>query len=407
MSNGAGGPSGIITRTYKSGSIIYFEGDKSEYIYILKAGKVFLTTIKLDTGEEYKEEVRQGEFFGVKSALGKYPREDTAQTMGNTTVLVLTPADFERLVLKNANVVKKMLRVFSNQLRRIVKMERSVLGETEIVNPDAELFKIGEYYYKAGVVKHAQYAYKRYMEYYPDGEHASLAMKRIRGIDAGEPAPPDIGGHDIAPAPAPPKPAGVSGGDDFSFDEPDKSKDMIDFDDSGHEEEFAAGGGSAGSTSLSSEMDDFFSDTKSPSLDDLSADVTMSDSPRDLNDAADTSFGKGNYTMALELYQKIITLNRTASPDEKKIFEKAHFDAGRCYMEMGKPKEALDLMSKVLRNFTGSPYVKAAIFHIGMIFESVNQKDKAITYYNKVLNMSPKDKLNSDALTKIKQLQGK
>ena len=42
-----------------------------------------------------------------------------------------------------------------------------------------------------------------------------------------------------------------------------------------------------------------------------------------------------------------------------------------------------------------------------VFFESVNQKDKAITYYNKVLNMSPKDKLNSDALTKIKQLQGK
>ena len=406
MSNGAGGPSGIITRTYKSGSIIYFEGDKSEYIYILKAGKVFLTTIKLDTGEEYKEEVRQGEFFGVKSALGKYPREDTAQTVGNTTVLVLTPADFERLVLKNANVVKKMLRVFSNQLRRIVKMERSVLGETEIVNPDAELFKIGEYYYKAGVVKHAQYAYKRYMEYYPDGEKAALAMKRIRGIDAGEPAPPDIGGHDAGPAPAPPKQAEA----DFSFDEPDKSKekDMIDFDDSTHEDEAPVPSRSAsGGTSLSSEMDDFFADTKAPALDDFDADVTMSDSPRDLNDAADTSFGRGNYPMALEMYQKIISLNRTASPEEKKLYEKAHFDAGRCYIEMGKPKEALDLMSKVLRNFTGSPYLKPAIFHIGMIFESVNQKEKAITYYNKVLNMSPKDKLNSDALTKIKQLQGK
>lgn len=406
MSNGAGGPSGIITRTYKSGSIIYFEGDKSEYIYILKAGKVFLTTIKLDTGEEYKEEVRQGEFFGVKSALGKYPREDTAQTVGNTTVLVLTPADFERLVLKNANVVKKMLRVFSNQLRRIVKMERSVLGETEIVNPDAELFKIGEYYYKAGVVKHAQYAYKRYMEYYPDGEKAALAMKRIRGIDAGEPAPPDIGGHDAGTATAPPKQAAAE--PDFSFDEPDQSKekDMIDFDDSSHDDE-APSRGAGGGTSLSSEMDDFFADTKSPGLDDLDAEVTLSDSPRDLNDAADTSFGRGNYPMALELYQKIISLNRTASPEEKKLYEKAHFDAGRCYIEMGKPKEGLDLMSKVLRNFTGSPYLKPAIFHIGMIFESVNQREKAITYYNKVLNMSPKDKLNSDALTKIKQLQGK
>jgi hypothetical protein len=31
MSNGL--QSGIRTRTYKSGSIIYFEGDKSEYIY--------------------------------------------------------------------------------------------------------------------------------------------------------------------------------------------------------------------------------------------------------------------------------------------------------------------------------------------------------------------------------------
>ncbi len=406
MSNGAGGPSGIITRTYKSGSIIYFEGDKSEYIYILKAGKVFLTTIKLDTGEEYKEEVRQGEFFGVKSALGKYPREDTAQTMGNTTVLVLTPADFERLVLKNANVVKKMLRVFSNQLRRIVKMERSVLGETEIVNPDAELFKIGEYYYKMGVEKHAQYAYKRYMEYYPDGEHASLAMKRVRAIDAGEPAPPDIGGHDTGPAAAPPKQA--AGEADFSFDEPDQSKDMIDFDDSAHEDEAPAKGSSASSSSLSSEMDDFFADTKNPGLDDLGIDdAAASNSPRELNESAEASFAKGNFSMALDLYQKIISLNKTTGPDEKKLYEKAHFDAGRCYMEMGKPKEALDFMSKVLRNFTGSPYVKAAIFHIGMIFESVSQKEKAITYYNKVLNMSPKDKLNSDALTKIKHLQGK
>ncbi|HNW27715.1 MAG TPA: tetratricopeptide repeat protein, partial [Spirochaetota bacterium] len=251
-----------------------------------------------------------------------------------------------------------------------------------------------------------QYAYKRYMEYYPDGEKAALAMKRIRGIDAGEPAPPDIGGHDAGPAPAPPKQAEA----DFSFDEPDQSKekDMIDFDDSTHEDEAPVPSRSAsGGTSLSSEMDDFFADTKAPALDDFDADVTMSDSPRDLNDAADTSFGRGNYPMALEMYQKIISLNRTASPEEKKLYEKAHFDAGRCYIEMGKPKEALDLMSKVLRNFTGSPYLKPAIFHIGMIFESVNQKEKAITYYNKVLNMSPKDKLNSDALTKIKQLQGK
>ena len=108
---------GIITRGYKSGSIIYFEGDKSENIYILKSGRVLLTFTKIDTGEEVTEDVRQGEFFGVKSALGKYPREETAQTIGETTVLVLSMADFERMILRNVIVVSKMLRVFSNQLR--------------------------------------------------------------------------------------------------------------------------------------------------------------------------------------------------------------------------------------------------------------------------------------------------
>ncbi|TFH39150.1 MAG: tetratricopeptide repeat protein, partial [Chrysiogenales bacterium] len=394
MTNSAGGPSGIITRSYKSGSIIYFENDKSEYIYILKAGKVVLTSLKLDTGEEVKEEVRQGEFFGVKSALGKYPREETAQTIGNTMVLVLTPADFERLVLKNANVVRKMLRVFSNQLRRVVKMERSVLGEGEIVNPDSELFKLGEYYYRAGVLKQAQYAYKRYMEYYPDGEYASQAMQRIKGIDAGEPPPEGIGFHDDAPA-SPRRAASVD--DELTLAESSGPADMLDFDDDSHDEG-AGGAAESTRTALSDEMDDFLSDPGAEGLDDFSIDSGRGDSPRELDEAAESSFAKGNYALALDYYQKIVSLNRTAGPDEKNIFEKALFQAGRCHMELGKPKEALELLSRILRSSPGSAYVKSAIFNIGAIFESVNQKDKAITYYNKVLNMSPKDKLNGDAL---------
>jgi len=47
---GGGFQSSIIPRSYKSGSIIYFENDKSEYIYILKSGRVILTYTKIDTG---------------------------------------------------------------------------------------------------------------------------------------------------------------------------------------------------------------------------------------------------------------------------------------------------------------------------------------------------------------------
>jgi len=399
MSNGtASGPSGIITRSYKPGSIIYFEGDKSEYVYILKSGKVVLTSIKLDTGEEQKEEVRPGEFFGVKSALGKYPREETAQTVGNTLVLVLTPADFERLVLKNSNVVRKMLRVFSNQLRRIVKMERSVLGETEIVNPDAELFKLGEYYYRQGQYRHAQYAYKRYMEFYPDGEHAALVMKRIRAIDAGEPSPLDLGVNH-APKPGAPAALSMERSDEAGTG---KGADLLDFTDSGDEPPPASGGSR---TALTDEMDDFLSDDVSLGIDDLGA--AGGESPIELNEAADASRLRGSFDEALELYKKIISMNRTSSPDEKKVFEKAHFDAGVCLMKLGRQREALEMFSNILRAMPGSSYVKDAIFQIGAIFESAGQRDKAITYYTKVLNMPPKDKLSGEALNRIKKLQGK
>ncbi len=268
MSNGAmGQTSGIVTRRYKHGSIVYFENDKSEYIYILKGGRVILTSIKVDTGEEVKEEIKPGEFFGVKSSLGKYPREETAQTIGETVLLVLTLADFERLVLQNVNVVRKMLRIFSNQLRRIGKSQREVLGESESINPAEELFKIGEYYYKVGRVQQAQYAYKRYMEYYPDGKYSGPSMQRIRAIESGSTGG---GGEDFSPVgPASPPSAPMRGDEnvdftDFSIDDekpaaPPPSPSRSPLDDFGVD--------AASSSPLASEMDDFFSEGKSVDFD--------------------------------------------------------------------------------------------------------------------------------------------
>lgn len=63
---------------YKANSIIYFKGDTSERVYILKSGKVSLKSNDIETGQEMQEMIQMGEFFGVKSALGKYPREETA-----------------------------------------------------------------------------------------------------------------------------------------------------------------------------------------------------------------------------------------------------------------------------------------------------------------------------------------
>ncbi|HOO70467.1 MAG TPA: tetratricopeptide repeat protein [Spirochaetota bacterium] len=393
MANGMSSPSGIAPRTYKSGSIIYFEGDKSEYIYVLKSGRVVLTSVKLDTGEEVKEEVRQGEFFGVKSALGRYPREETAQTIGETIVLVLSLSDFERLVLRNVNVVRKMLRVFSNQLRRINKTQRTVLGEKDTINPDAELFRIGEYYFKTAVFQQAQYAYKKLMEYYPDSKYAGTAMDRINAIASGNTAVPVSGMEamdDIQPDSA--------GFDDFDLE-----------DKGGSDFEPAPAGADAGSGSLSDEMDDFLSDDSLGDLDDFTIDepggVDENFIPHLFENAREL-FDEGHVDQALEVYEKIISSDDIVSDDDKRIYENSHFEIGRCYMKQGKPREAMASFSTVIKNFPRSENVKKAFFYVGQIFESAKQKDKALVYYKKAASMAPGDSVSQQAAARIRQLQG-
>jgi len=397
---------GIITRGYKSGSIIYFEGDKSENIYILKSGRVLLTFTKIDTGEEVTEDVRQGEFFGVKSALGKYPREETAQTMGETTVLVLNMADFERMILRNVNVVRKMLRVFSNQLRRLGKTVRTVLGESDNVNPEVELFRIGEHYFKAGDFNKATYAFKKYMEYYPDTDYSKLAMDRIKAISSG-------GGVSQN---KPVKPAIDDGLTDFSMD--DDSDDIFSFDDKPApkkemKQDFSFDsdiGEPAIASELSSEMDDFLSD------DDMLGD--FGDFEMDSKSSAKavptlrekfedgiSSFKMDNYKDALEVFSDIINDGMPEKPQDMKVFIDAYFHTGVCFFNLRNYKEAMNHFAEIIKKYSDSERMKESLLYIGEIFQAAGQKEKAITYYNKVANASPKDSLNSKAFDKIRALQ--
>jgi len=390
-----------MTRVYKPGSIIYFENDKSEYIYILKSGRVILTYTKIDTGEELKEEVRQGEFFGVKSALGKYPREETAQTIGETVVLALSLSDFEKMILKNVNVVRKMLRVFSNQLRRLNRTVRTVLGDSDNVNPQLELFRIGEHYFKTGDFTKAIYAFKKYMEYYPDTDYAKLAMDRIKTINSGGTA------ADSAPMPGQKKAASESF-DSFSMDDSD---DGFSFDESPAPSRKAASPGfsageKASASEFSSEIDDFLSDDDDD-LGGFSLDEPAGKGPslQEIYDRAESSLDMNNYSAALELFREIITKASPSKPNDKRLFIDSYYHSGVCSFELKDLKGAMSYFAEITRSYSDSDRLKGSLFYIGRIFEIAGQGDKALGYYNKVMNMKPRDSINSKAMDRIQALQ--
>ena len=169
---------------FNTGSLIYYTGEEANKIYILQSGKVSLVYTDIETGDNVRGPVQPGEFFGVKSALGHLPREEHAIVMANNTVVVaFTVPEFEALAMSNTRIILKMLKVFSNQLRRVHAQVAS-LTKSESVEPDEGLFAIGEKYLKNKRYAHAQYVFSRYLLHYPESVNAKQAEKNLQLAEA-------------------------------------------------------------------------------------------------------------------------------------------------------------------------------------------------------------------------------
>ena len=134
---------------YTKGSIVFFEGDKNDDIYILQSGAVALKSVDLQTGEQIIEQLHIGEFFGVKSALAHMPSLVTAMVVVDSNVVQLTVAEFEKMFGGKAAITEKMLRVFSKTLRDIHKKTREFLGGDSVeISSEVGMFMVAHAFYK-------------------------------------------------------------------------------------------------------------------------------------------------------------------------------------------------------------------------------------------------------------------
>jgi CRP-like cAMP-binding protein len=170
------------TLQFRPGAVIYFQGDAAERIFLLQKGAVNLTYQDIETGQDIHETVQGGEFFGVKSALGRYPREENSMAMTETTLVAFTVPEFEQLASGNTRIILKMLKVFSTQMRRVHK-RLSSLTESRTENPETGLFKVAEYYVKNKRFSEARYVCSSYLTYYPTGKFTDKASKYLEAAE--------------------------------------------------------------------------------------------------------------------------------------------------------------------------------------------------------------------------------
>lgn len=152
---------------YTKGSIIYFEGDHDDRVFIMQSGAVLLTSTDIESGQPVAEQVKNGEFFGVKSALGHFAREETATALVPTVAVALTVQEFEILFSQNKALILKMLRVFSNQLRQIHKKTESILNNiTE--DQQSGMLAVAKSFYDDEQYRSACDVYLKFLKRYPN-----------------------------------------------------------------------------------------------------------------------------------------------------------------------------------------------------------------------------------------------
>ncbi len=309
---------------YKTNSVIYFKGDVGDRVYILKTGRVSLTSTDVETGQEIHDYIQTGEFFGVKSALGKYPREENAVVLSDASVIMFTVPEFEQLASQNTRIIMKMLKVFSNQLRRLHAKVRNLLAEEEQADPEVGLFQNGEYYLKKKHYAHALYAFNKYLEHYPSGRFAEKARELSQTAE--------VYAQKYGQGKGPAVPGLESSGETKQATKPQQGRQL-------------------------------------------------SDAAKQYYEAVSV-YSQQDYEKALGMFQEIA---KTSSDQEYTL--KALFEMGRSLYGLERYDSAIKHFTSMIQKYPKLNELPEALFYIGQSYQQKEDATRARSFYNKILSM--------------------
>ncbi len=106
-------------RTYPKNSVILFEDDPGDALYVVAQGQVKVVLIGEDGREVILSVLGQGEFFGEMALIDDEPRSAHVIAMEDSTLLVLRREDFQGILRMTPGIALALLRELSRRLRRV------------------------------------------------------------------------------------------------------------------------------------------------------------------------------------------------------------------------------------------------------------------------------------------------
>ena len=105
-------------RSYPKGSVILFEDDPGDALYLVASGQVKVVLIGEDGREVILSVLGEGAFFGEMALLDDEPRSAHVIAMEDSIVLALRREDFRARLRASPEVAIALLKELSRRLRR-------------------------------------------------------------------------------------------------------------------------------------------------------------------------------------------------------------------------------------------------------------------------------------------------
>lgn len=99
--------------------VLYFPTDKSNSLYLLKAGTVKISRISPDGKETILSILGPGEIFGELGITGQQEREEIAEVTDDAIICVIEMNDFQKMMKDNSKFNMDILKLIGFRLKRV------------------------------------------------------------------------------------------------------------------------------------------------------------------------------------------------------------------------------------------------------------------------------------------------
>ena len=119
-----------LGKLYRDGECILYEGDPSEYLYVVQEGQVEIAYDEADRTTRLVL-LEEGELFGESALFSRAPRSANVRAVGDARVLTLDRQVLLRRIQENPLVALELLRSMSRRVQELTDGVKRLQAEKD------------------------------------------------------------------------------------------------------------------------------------------------------------------------------------------------------------------------------------------------------------------------------------